>query len=347
MKKYIRLICLLWICLFVYKSASSQIDLVPISLLEGATQIPYNANTVKEFRSNNSLAIGKIQVKNKTDAPLTVLLYHSDAPGRRAQYIFELKKDTVQILTDNQNKPLIIGNDWGIQLKQKKWTSDIFFVENISLYQSGTHLTGFKWRLIPYSEEYEKSMPKTLIGTQTWTSTNLEIRRFRNGDIIPYYESFSDWKEATEKGEAAAFRVLKNLASDAEKSTNCGYLYNWYAVTDPRGLAPEGWHIPSASEWETLINYLGGSNEAARKMKDPNTWWDDEKEVNNFLAQICISLENENDRRENFRRDAYWWSTTKRGTSEVYVFGIFSASNVVKKLVRGTDRVYTIRLVKD
>ena len=46
-----------------------------------------------------------------------------------------------------------------------------------------------------------------------------------------------------------------------------GKLYNWYAVNDPRGLAPEGFHIPSSSEWEILINYLGGYKVAGRKMK--------------------------------------------------------------------------------
>ena len=36
-------------------------------------------------------------------------------------------------------------------------------------------------------------------------------------------------------------------------------MYNWYAVNDPRGLAPEGWHIPTDAEWKELEMYLGMS----------------------------------------------------------------------------------------
>ena len=30
-------------------------------------------------------------------------------------------------------------------------------------------------------------------------------------------------------------------------------MYNWYAVNDPRGLAPLGYHMPSDSEWNNLM----------------------------------------------------------------------------------------------
>ena len=50
-----------------------------------------------------------------------------------------------------------------------------------------------------------------------------------------------------------------------------GKLYNWYAVTDPRGLAPEGWHIPSDAEWTTLSTFLGGDAVAGGKMKSTGT----------------------------------------------------------------------------
>ena len=57
--------------------------------------------------------------------------------------------------------------------------------------------------------------------------------------------------------------------------TTYGKLYNWYAVNDPRGLAPQGWHIPAVDEWFTLTNTcLGGYTQAGGKMKeDGNTHW--------------------------------------------------------------------------
>jgi uncharacterized protein (TIGR02145 family) len=50
-------------------------------------------------------------------------------------------------------------------------------------------------------------------------------------------------------------------------------LYNWYAVIDPRGLAPEGWHVPSQDEWLQLLKFLGGNKQAAIKMRAPGIAW--------------------------------------------------------------------------
>jgi uncharacterized protein (TIGR02145 family) len=38
-------------------------------------------------------------------------------------------------------------------------------------------------------------------------------------------------------------------------------------VSDPRGLAPKGWHIPSDQEWTVLTDYLGGTGKAGSEMK--------------------------------------------------------------------------------
>lgn len=38
--------------------------------------------------------------------------------------------------------------------------------------------------------------------------------------------------------------------------TNYGYLYNWWAATDARNIAPSGWHVPSPVEFVTLMCYI-------------------------------------------------------------------------------------------
>jgi len=102
------------------------------------------------------------------------------------------------------------------------------------------------------------------IGTQVWMTKNLDVATFRNGDPIPEAKTSDEWLEAGEN-EQPAWCYYDNDPANGEKY---GKLYNWYAVNDSRGLAPDGYHIPSEAEWTILIIYLGGGWwEAGKKMK--------------------------------------------------------------------------------
>lgn len=58
-----------------------------------------------------------------------------------------------------------------------------------------------------------------------------------------------------------------------------GRLYNWYAATDIRGIAAEGWHLPTLEEAQTLIDYHGGNEIAGTKMRETGSvYWDSEAE---------------------------------------------------------------------
>jgi uncharacterized protein (TIGR02145 family) len=106
------------------------------------------------------------------------------------------------------------------------------------------------------------------IGNQVWMTKNLNVSSFRNGDPIPHAKTNAEWERAGEKGQPA-WCYYDNDPANGEKY---GKLYNWYAVNDPRGLAPKGWHIPSDEEWTVLTDYLGGEEEAGVKMKSKQGW---------------------------------------------------------------------------
>jgi uncharacterized protein (TIGR02145 family) len=107
-----------------------------------------------------------------------------------------------------------------------------------------------------------------LIGEQKWMAHNLDVETFKNGDPIPQALTDEDWERAGEN-EEPAWCYYEN---DLENGKKYGKLYNWYAVNDPRGLAPEGWHVPSDSEWRTLIILCGGGKKAGKKMKSKFGW---------------------------------------------------------------------------
>jgi uncharacterized protein (TIGR02145 family) len=98
-----------------------------------------------------------------------------------------------------------------------------------------------------------------MIGSQTWMAENLNVDRFRNGDIIPEAKTVEEWTTALRNKQP----VWSYNSYDSINGKKYGKLYNWYAVNDSRGIAPEGWHVPSESEFVNLINELGGGDKAA------------------------------------------------------------------------------------
>jgi uncharacterized protein (TIGR02145 family) len=90
-------------------------------------------------------------------------------------------------------------------------------------------------------------------GGRSWMRENLNVTRFRNGDPIPEAKTLQEWRMLGEQGSPAWCHVAFEPGNDSRY----GKLYNGYAVTDPRGLAPEGWGIPSRTDWEALLAALG------------------------------------------------------------------------------------------
>ncbi|MCX6154480.1 MAG: fibrobacter succinogenes major paralogous domain-containing protein [Candidatus Kapabacteria bacterium] len=102
------------------------------------------------------------------------------------------------------------------------------------------------------------------IGNQIWMKKNLDVDHYRNGDPIPEAKDSALWANLT----TGAWCYYNN---DPANGKIYGKLYNWYAVNDPRGLAPSGWHVPSDSEWKILENYLGGDSIVGDKLKEKGT----------------------------------------------------------------------------
>ena len=105
------------------------------------------------------------------------------------------------------------------------------------------------------------------ICNQVWMIRNLDVVTYRNGDTIPQVADPVQWEGLT----TGAWCWFDN--DSATYAATYGRLYNWYAVNDPRGLAPQGWHIPSDAEWTTLTDCLGGEDVAGGKMKAVSSLW--------------------------------------------------------------------------
>ncbi|MBM3418132.1 MAG: DUF1566 domain-containing protein [Bacteroidetes bacterium] len=163
------------------------------------------------------------------------------------------------------------------------------------------------------------------IGTQCWTQSNLKVGKYRNGNSIPTGLRNSAWKNTT----SGAYTIYDN---DPVNDGLYGKLYNYYAVTDSRGLCPTGWHVPTDAEWTTLENQLGGSSAAGGALKStaikptPGGWKSPNTGATNSSGFTALPGGLRFDAMPGGLRliygnfvfmssDGYWWSSTVRSGS--------------------------------
>jgi uncharacterized protein (TIGR02145 family) len=158
------------------------------------------------------------------------------------------------------------------------------------------------------------------IGKQVWMTQNLNVDKFRNGDPIPEANTNEEWRKAGENGEPA-WSYYNNNPDNGDRY---GKLYNWYAVNDPRGLAPEGWKIPSDEEWSRLADFLGGKSVAGTKMKSTDFWADYEGKSGNGTNESGFSGLPGGTRGDDgtfgyVGKYGYWWSSTEYNPGDAWL----------------------------
>jgi len=185
------------------------------------------------------------------------------------------------------------------------------------------------------------------IGSQIWTACNLNVETYADGTIIPEVQVEEDWRDLT----TGAWCYYENNTANGPVY---GKLYNWYAVNDPRGLAPAGYHIPTDAEWTTLTTYLDGESVAGGKMKETgfSHWNDPNTGATNSSGFTGLP--------GGYRYDAgvfdfigigvlgMWWSSTEDNIGSSSFFRYLShTSGVAYRISYPQAYGYSVRLIKD
>jgi uncharacterized protein (TIGR02145 family) len=146
------------------------------------------------------------------------------------------------------------------------------------------------------------------IGSQVWMKENLRTTKYRDGTAIGTITSTSSISS-----EISPKYQWVYLDNESNASTY-GRLYTWYAATDSRGLCPPNWHLPTDTEWTTLIDYLGGESVAGGKMKEAGTthWTSPNKGADNSSGFTGLpgAYRSPNGQFVSGGSDGYWWSAT-------------------------------------
>ena len=180
-----------------------------------------------------------------------------------------------------------------------------------------------------------------------WATANLDVDHFRNGDIIPEAKSTEEWVKAGSEGNPAWCYP----GNDPSNGIKYGKLYNWYTVNDSRGLAPDGWHIPSQDEWSLLIQFLGGHEKAGLKLKSATDWKDNKNGTNEsgFNGLPCGGRFGDGGI-GSIGAQGYWWTCTVWDSDNAVHIALYSWGDAVSIGALTKDSKYagySVRCIKD
>ncbi len=185
----------------------------------------------------------------------------------------------------------------------------------------------------PPNVETKKGFKTITIGSQVWMTENLSVSVFRNGDIIPEAKTTTEWLAAY-KSESPVWCYYNN---DPKNGKKYGKLYNWYAANDPRGLAPEGWHIPVDKEWRMLISASGGSGVAFSKLKASN----------GFAALPAGARYYKNASFNHMGKITFWWTASKNDKWNAWYHAMHFSYRRVGRDNGGMNTGHSVRCVMD
>jgi uncharacterized protein (TIGR02145 family) len=178
-----------------------------------------------------------------------------------------------------------------------------------------------------------------------WSPKNLDVDRFRNGELITHIESYEEWEEAGLNGKPA----WCYFDNDPENGMLYGKLYNWFAVNDPRGIAPEGYHIPTDQEWNDLEDLLG--EDPGKILKSEYGW--DGTDLIGFNALPGGYRDTDGSFHTidfpTMRNYAYFWSASERNDDSASAWNrsLYASSGSVNR--KGNDKSYgaSVRYLRD
>ena len=186
---------------------------------------------------------------------------------------------------------------------------------------------------------FQSPINTVTIGAQVWTTQNLNVSTYRNGNAIPQITNATDWANATQ----GAWCYYNN---DPANGSIYGKLYNWYAVNDPRGLAPAGYHIPTDAEWTTLQNTLG--TDAGIQMKSTSGWDSIGNGTNSTgFEGLPGGGRNFDGTFNGIGIGGYWWSSTENSTTFAWLRMLYFNVSSVNGGYWGKEAGFSVRCIKD
>lgn len=205
------------------------------------------------------------------------------------------------------------------------------------------------------SVQNDKPYKTVKVFDQVWMAENLNVSTYRNGDPIPEVQDAKEWK----KLKTGAWCYYENKT---ENGTIYGKMYNWFAVNDPRGLAPEGFHIPSDAEWCVVTQTVtsgktkGTPINSGKNLKSKTGWkeyvFPKETIVGNGIDLYGFNglgggLRNLVGAFQRITEETYWWTSTNNGSDKAWCFSLDAWTTGAGRTVDVRKCGFYVRCIKD
>ena len=184
------------------------------------------------------------------------------------------------------------------------------------------------------------------IGNQTWMAENLKTTKYSDGTLIGTTSpaSLDIFDENFPKYQWVYNGTESNVST-------YGRMYTWYALTSSCNICPSDWHIPTDSEWESLIDYLGGYEVAGSKLKETGLthWQSPNEEVTNETGFTALPGGYRFYYGGFFDLGKYgiWWTSTEASTIFARMHYMEASSGIVGWNIADKKIGYSVRCIRD
>ena len=221
--------------------------------------------------------------------------------------------------------------------------------------------------------DYDGNLYHTVvIGEQCWMRENLRTTRYADGTLIPEGTTCS----STDPYRYRGYVSESEHQADPSIFARCGYLYNWAAVmhgaasssanpSGVQGICPTGWHVPSRSEWDQLIDYVrsvprywcnGNSNSYGKALAAKTLWsshsnacnvgWQPSDNNASLFGIYAVGYFNTSNYYSDWKSQAVFWTSTQSGGSAYYRYMYYHYSSMNSSTIDQRNG-FSVRCVKD
>ncbi|MBK8805454.1 MAG: fibrobacter succinogenes major paralogous domain-containing protein [Bacteroidales bacterium] len=182
------------------------------------------------------------------------------------------------------------------------------------------------------------------IGNQFWLDKNLMTTKYDNGEPLVYETLYGEWSKKT----VGAYCAYNNVKDSALKY---GYLYNFHAVTDARNICPKGFHVPTDTEWITLINFIGADTLSGARLKETGTehWKNPNAYATNEFGFTALpgGFRNFDGTYGLINTQGSWWSSTQATSTTAFYRDVYNKNGLVFRNSGSKNIGYSVRCIKN